>query len=185
VTRLQAPETCPLDVNSTMNRSSQLLKLVLIGSFAILGLSGCGLVAGATPAPSGCNGVATDVGRCGSAPSFTATTCEALAAEYGWALDQALLPILRGPADEGGEAKSVRLLHMEAEVTVAMTTRLVEVGLIETCKMPDFLNAAEPRFSGELRSTVGHALFDGQPDVTYQEFLTRLAKVMSGIGQRP
>jgi hypothetical protein len=150
-----------------------------------LALAGCGVGGPSAPKPSICDGVSTDIGPCGQAPSFGSSTCESLAAEYGTALDRALLAVVRGPADLGGEAKSVRLIHAEAFVTTALTDRMVALGLIEQCKMPDFLDTAKAGFSAELKSTIGHALFDGQPDVTYEEFLGRLAKVMSGIGKRP
>jgi hypothetical protein len=34
-------------------------------------------------------------------------------------------------------------------------------------------------------SGIGHAVYDSQPDVSYQEFLDGLARVMSGIGKQP
>jgi hypothetical protein len=159
--------------------------LVLTVVLAALSLAGCGLVPATTPEPSTCGGISADFGPCGSAPDFKSDDCGSLASEYGSALDQALLEVLRGPADVGGEAKSVRLLHTEAVVTAALTNRMVQVGLIEKCTMPAFLDAAETGFSKELRAGVGHALFDGQPDATYQEFRTLLAKMMSGIGTQP
>jgi len=51
--------------------------------------------------------------------------------------------------------------------------------------MPAFLEAAERGFSNELRAGIGHAMYDGQPDVSYQEFRDGLARVMSGIGKKP
>ncbi len=168
-----------------MSITSRLVGPVLIAVPMALGLTGCDLVSPGTPAASICNGVSTDIGPCDSAPSFAGSSCEALAAEYGTALDRALLEIVRGPADVGGEAKSSRLIHAEALVTTALTDRMVAVGLIETCTMPAFLDAAQVHFSQELRTTIGHALYDGQPDVTYQEFLNGLAQVMSGIGKKP
>jgi hypothetical protein len=84
-----------------------------------------------------------------------------------------------------GDAKSSRLIHAEAFVTTALTDRMVAIGVIEQCKMPAFLDSAKSGFSDELKAGIGHTLFDGQPDVSYQEFLDRLAKVMSGIGKTP
>jgi hypothetical protein len=159
--------------------------LVLIVLFAAIGLSGCGLVSRGSPQPSICDGISSDIGPCGAAPSFAATTCTDLASEYGVALDRALLEVIRGPADVDGEAKSSRLIHAEVFVTTALTNRMISLGIIEECKMPDFLDAAEPGFSAELRAGVGQALFDGQPTASYGEFRERLAKVMSGIGQAP
>lgn len=168
-----------------MSITSRLVVLVLIAMPMALGLAGCGLVTNRSPTPSTCNGISTEIGPCGAAPSFGGSSCESLAGEYGTALDRALLEVVRGPSDVGGEGRSVRLLHTEVFVTTALTDRMVQAGLIEQCKMPDFLDLAAAKFSDELKSTVGHVLFDGQPDVSYQEFLTRLAKVMSGIGKKP
>jgi hypothetical protein len=158
--------------------------LVLIVLPLVIGLAGCGIGA-KSPAPSTCDGVSTQIGPCGGRPTFAGTTCETLAAEYGPTLDRALLEIVRGPADVGGEAKSVRVIHAEAFVTTALTDRMVAIGIIEQCEMPAFLDSAEATFSEEMKAGIGHALYDGQPDVTYQEFLDRLAKVMSGIGKKP
>jgi len=165
--------------------TSRLVGLVLIAVPLTLGLTGCGFVSSGTPAASICNGVSTEIRPCDAVPSFEGNTCEALAAEYGTALDRALLEIVRGPADVGGEAKSSRLIHAEASVTTALTDRMVAIGLIETCTMPAFLDAAQVHFSQELETTIGHALYDGQPDVTYEEFLNDLSQIMSGIGKQP
>ena len=100
-------------------------------------------------------------------------------------LDRALLEVLRGPANVGGEAKSVRVIHAEIYATTALTDRMVAIGVIEQCKMPGFLDSATSGFSDELKAGIGHAVYDGQPDVTYQEFLDGLARVMSGIGKKP
>jgi hypothetical protein len=150
----------------------------------VISLAGCGTVFG-SPTPSSCEGVSTEIGPCGGRPTFAGTTCESLAAEFGQALEGALLEIVRGPADVGGDAKSSRVIHAEAFVTTALTDRMVAIGLIEQCKMPAFLDSAKSGFSDELKAGIGHALYDGQPDVSYQEFLDRLAKVMSGIGKKP
>ena len=73
----------------------------------------------------------------------------------------------------------------EAYLTTALTDRMVAIGVIEQCKMPGFLHSAERGFSDELKAGIGHAVYDSQPDVSYQEFLDGLARVMSGIGKKP
>ena len=158
--------------------------LVLIALLIALGLGGCG-VAGASPSKSICDGVSTDIGPCGGMPSFSGTTCDSLAAEYGSELDRVLLEVVRGPDDLGGNKKSVRLLHAEVFATTSMTNRMIGLGLIEQCRMPAFLDATKSRFSDELKATVGHAVYDGLPDVSYPEFLDLLARVMGGIGKKP
>jgi hypothetical protein len=169
---------------SNTSRLVNLIGLVLIALPMAFGLAGCGTAVG-SPTPSICNGVSTEIGPCGGGPTFAGTTCESLAAEYGPALDRALLEIVRGPADVGGDAKSSRVIHAEAFVTSALTDRMVAIGIIEQCKMPAFLDSAKSGFSDELKAGIGHAMYDGRPDMSYQEFLDGLAKVMSGIGKKP
>ena len=167
--------------------ASRLVDLIGLGLIALsmaLGLAGCGVGVG-SPSPSICDGVSTEIGPCGGRPIFAGTTCESLASEYGAVLDRALLEIVRGPADVGGNAKSSRVIQAEAYVTTALTDRMVAIGVIERCKMPAFLDAAEMGFSDELKAGIGHAMYDSQPDVSYQEFLDGLARVMSGIGKKP
>jgi hypothetical protein len=64
-----------------------------------------------------------------------------------------------------------------------MMPRMRELGIVQSCDMPEFLAAAEPQFSQRLRSGVGAALFDGDPVMTYQDWVADVKKVVRMIDQ--
>jgi hypothetical protein len=62
--------------------------------------------------------------------------------------------------------------------TVDVNSRLAELGLRGTRKVPEFMTTGEPVFSAELRAGVGDAMYDGLPPASYQEWLADVQKVV-------
>jgi hypothetical protein len=115
--------------------------------------SGCSLAQG-TPTPTTCNGISSELGGCAAdLPTFTGTTCDQLADEFGQAMDAAVM-------------------H-----------RMIELGIIEDCKMPAFLDRAALGFSPELKSQVGTVVYDNDPPAGYGDWIAILTRIMGGIGK--
>lgn len=57
---------------------------------------------------------------------------------------------------------------------------LKELGLHDSCDVPEFLDAAEAELSPQLRDGVGGALYDGVPPATYEEWKSEVT-LMLGI----
>ena len=168
----------------TVRRRTYELSTVVFVIVIILG--GCGLACSpAQPTQSFCNGVSTDVGGCGPTPSFGATTCDALAAEFGREIDRAMLEILNGPESVAGEGRSVQISHRGIVITAALLDRMIALGILERCTMPAFLDRAATAFSADMKARIGAVLNDGSPPATYEDFLDRLGRIMSGIGKPP
>ena len=149
-------------------------------------LGGCGLAfSPAEPAASFCHGLSSEIGGCGPTPSFAATTCDTLAAEFGSEIDRAMLDIINGPASVADEGRSIRIQHRGIVITTALTDRMIALGILQRCTMPAFLDQAASAFSADMKARIGAAVNDGSPPATYGEFLERLGRIMSGIGKPP
>jgi hypothetical protein len=150
----------------------------------VVALGGCGLaLSPAKPTESFCNGISTDIGGCGPTPSFAATTCDTLAAEFGSEIDRAMLDIINGPASVADQGRSIRIQHRGIVITTALTDRMIALGMLQRCTMPAFLDQAATAFSADMKARIGAVLNDGSPPATYEEFLERLGRIMSGIGK--
>ena len=91
------------------------------------------------------------------------------------------MAVLDGPAAVAEKARSVRLREAVNITTVDMMLRLASFGLQADCDLPEFMAAAEPLFSAELRAGVGGALWDGDPAATYEEWLDDVRRVVRMI----
>lgn len=169
----------------TVRRRTSLRSTVVIVVIAVI-LGGCGPAStSARPTESFCNGVSTDIGGCDPIPSFVAETCETLAAEFGTVIDAAMLDIINGPDGVAGKGRSIRIQHRGIVITTALTDRMIRLGILQNCTMPAFLDEAAAAFSSEMKSRIGAALSDGNPPASYEEFIDRLSRTMSGIGTAP
>jgi hypothetical protein len=142
----------------------------------------------AVPQQSTCGGVSSDIGGCSAERhTFTGSTCRDLAVEWATVLDKAVLRVLDGPDAEGGNRRSTRLRQALVIATADVNTRLQLLHLEADCDVPEFMAAAEPRFSASLRDRVGAALFDGDPVSTYQDWLADVGRVIRAIddGESP
>ncbi len=111
-----------------------------------------------------CNGVPADIGGCSAArPSFAATTCEGLAAEWGAAVDRRIVAIIDGPATVDGEQRSVLLSEAMSLASILVGQRMIELGNHESCDVANFLPIAKRQFSEDLTAGIGGILFDGNP----------------------
>lgn len=159
-------------------RTVSVLLLLLVG---LIGTS-CSLSPGSTPSRSSCAGIGAELGGCDEdLPQFTATECTAVGREFGAFLDQRTLAIITGPDAVDGEARSVRIMQTLVLLSVLANRYLREIDLHADCDVPEFLEAAEGEFSGELRDSVGDVLFDGAPPATYQDWRQELARTISVI----
>jgi hypothetical protein len=171
-------------INVTVRRRTYTWWTVVFVMLVILG--GCRLASSeATPMASFCNGISAEVGGCGPTPSFAGTTCDTLATEFGSQVDRAMLDVINGPASVADEGRSIRILHRGIVITTALTDRMIALGILQTCTMPAFLDRAATAFGADMKARIGGVLNDGSPPATYEEFLERLGRIMSGIGKPP
>lgn len=134
------------------------------------------------PTPSFCNGIDSTIGGCEeNLPQFKATDCAGTGEEFGALLDERTRAILAGPTAVEDKARSVRLKHAMALLSILANQHLRELDIRRTCDAPEFLAAAESRFSAELRGSVGAALYDGNPPATYEEWLAEVRRSIAVI----
>ena len=164
-----------------MTIGTWLRRMALAAAVAALAAS-CTVPATATPPPTVCDGISSEVGGCvGDRHKFTSSSCDDLAREWAGVLDKSVVAILRGPEVVNNEARSSRLRQKLSIVTIDMTTRLRELALQKDCDLPEFIAAAEPMFTSELRAGVGDGLYDGNPSATYEEWLDDVRSVAKMI----
>jgi hypothetical protein len=127
--------------------------------------AGCGPIIGASPSdPPACDGISAEAGGCDSSrPVFVGNTCEAVADEWVAAIDERVVPIINGPPVEGGQQRSSRISDVQVVASVMAAMRLDELGLLDSCDAPTFLEAAKAGFSDQLQGGIGATLFDGLP----------------------
>jgi hypothetical protein len=126
-----------------------------------------------------CDGISAEAGGCDrDQPSFAATTCGAVAAEFGRQLDVRVLAVIDGPESVGGEPRLVRMNRYMSLVVGRANQYLRSEGLIDECDDPAaFAAAAEPMFSDRLREKAGDYVFEGTR-VTYQVWRDELVRVL-------
>ena len=152
--------------------------LVLVASLA----GGCSLVS-ATPAPSSCDGVSSGIGGCASGqPTFAGTNCEEVGAEWGQAVDTGIRAVIAEPPVVNGKQKSARINDVMVLAFVRASGQLQATGQLEACTAADFLDAATPAFSDELKQGIGAALYDGSPVASWEQFLAEVQKVIKQLG---
>ncbi len=161
-----------------MTHTSRLSIVMALAAIIVLGCQ----TAVASPGPSICNGVSSDIGGCDpDLPTYTGTTCRQLSAEYAGMLEREMLAVLAQPAEVGGEARSVRSFHREVLLTSRLTDRMLELDLIPICDLPDFMLEVDATFSDEFKTRVGALVNDGAPPNTYNDWRTELLRLLSGI----
>ena len=154
-------------------------------SLAIVAMiAACGPSSGPSPTQTVCDGVSSEMGGCTTERhTFVSSTCEDLAREWAGVLDSALVAILDGPEAVEMQSRSVLFKQALVITTIDMQTRLTEIGLLETCDLPEFMAAAEPLFSDRLRADAGGALYGGggNPPSTYAEWLDDVRRTVRMI----
>jgi hypothetical protein len=143
--------------------------------------SGCGIVSG-TPAPSSCDGISSGLGGCAAGqPSFAGTTCAEVGAEWGQAVDAGIRAVIAGPPTADGKQRSARISDVMVLAFVRASQQLQTAGRLEGCSSADFLSAATPAFSADLKRGIGSALYDGSPEATFEQFLAEVQNVIRGL----
>jgi hypothetical protein len=159
------------------------VKRTFAPAFLALGLLVAGCMGSAEPTqPPICDGISANMGGCDEdQPTYTGATCPELAREWGDEVDRRLSAVIDGPATVDGEAKSVQ----QTQVLVLTSTRLSmymdRTGLLDSCDVPEFLPIAEEEFSEKLREGVGSIIYDGEPVVSYEEWLAGVEKFIAVI----
>jgi hypothetical protein len=122
------------------------------------------------------------MGGCDSSrPVFVGNTCEAIADEWVAAIDEGVLPIINGPPVEDDLQRSSRISNVLVVSSIVAGMRLDELGLLDSCDAPTFLEAAKTGFSDELQGGIGATLFDGQPLASrgdWEETLFRAIRII-------
>jgi hypothetical protein len=141
-------------------------------------------LASSSPASSICEGIPADMGGCSpSRPLFTGSTCQAIAIEWGAAVDRGVVPVINGPATADGKQRSARIADVLVLASIVAGMRLHELSLLPSCDTPEFLNAAKPQFSDELKAGIGHALLDGVPEATEADWEAALVRAIRIIDE--
>jgi hypothetical protein len=132
--------------------------------------------------PSICNQIPADFGGCDpDRPVFAGSTCPEVAAEWGRDIDKRIVAVIRGPADENGNAKSARNIDALVLSSMVVSMRLDEFGIRASCGMGEFWPIAEGQFSDDLRSGAGAILWDGDPVVTFADWAARAKDIVGMI----
>ena len=144
----------------------------LLRLLVVILIAGCGPVGGASPTnPPVCDGIPADLGGCDSSrPVFAGTTCEAIADEWVAAIDERVLPVINGPPVEDDLQRSSRISNVLVLSSIVAGMRLDELGLLDSCDAPTFLEAGATGFSDELHDGIGATLFDGQPPASREDW---------------
>lgn len=141
-------------------------------------IAACNTAPQVSPTQTVCDGVSSEMGGCtAERHDFTSSTCADLAREWATVLDAAVVAVLNGPDAVGDQGRSSLIRQALVITTIDMNVRMREVGLQADCDLPEFMAAAEPLFSAEIRARVGDALYDGKPPATYDEWLQDVRKV--------
>ena len=158
--------------------AATLLRLLVV----ILFTAGCDQATGSPANPAVCDGIPADMGGCDSArPVFVGETCEAIADEWVDAIDGGVIKVIRGQPVVDGMQRSSRISNVLVVSSIVAGMRLDELGLLETCDAPTFLEAAKTDLSDDLRAGIGATLFDGQPFATqgdWEEILFRAIRIV-------
>ena len=157
----------------------------LLRLLVVILIAGCGPIGAAPPTdPSVCDGIPADMGGCDSSrPVFVGTTCEAIADEWVAAIDERVLPIINGPPVEDEMQRSSRISNVLVLSSVVGGMRLDDLGLLDSCDAPTFIEAAKLGFSDELQDGIGATLFDGQPVATRNDWDAALFRAIRIIDQ--
>lgn len=131
-----------------------------------------------------CDSMDAEMGGCdpGLLPTLAGSDCLLIAREFGGFLDAQTVDVLEGPEAVDGAARSVRLKHRMVVLATLAGRRMDELNLRGECDVAGFLATAEQEFSPELLSGVGMALYDGDPEATYDEWRDELQRTLAVIG---
>lgn len=173
------------EVHHAMSTRARLLRsTMLLAGIAVI--ASCTSLPGASssPAQTICNGVSSEVGGCtAERHKYTSSTCADVAREWAQVLDRAAVAVLDGPEVVAEQRRSVRLRQALVIASADMNLRIRELRLQEKCDLPEFMAAAEPVFSADLRARVGAALFDGDPIASYEDWLADVQEVARVIDE--
>lgn len=162
-------------------RTPKLLGLAMLLAVVAV-IAACSAAPQASPTQRVCDGISEDMGGCtAERHDFTSSTCADLAREWATVFDEAIVGILNGRDAGGDQAPSSLIRQALVITTVDMNSRMRELGLRADCDLPEFMAAAEPLFSAELRAGVGSALYDDKPPATYEEWLDDVRRVVRVI----
>lgn len=168
---------------SSMN--GKVRREVIVAATVVLAI-GVGAIALGAFAPDSnqvCDGVQRTLGGCdANQPTFVGDSCSEVGAEFGAQLDRRIVDILRGAEVVEGQAKSARVSAAEFLLTARANQHLRRIGIVADCRADEFLAAAEPHFSDELKAGLGPALsqFQDHP-YTYEEWRVDLLQTLSAI----
>lgn len=154
---------------------------MLAGTLAIaVVIASCSNVGSAsTPSPTVCDDVSSDAGGCSTERyRYVGTTCGEVAAEWGAFMDRLVLGVINGPQSVNNEARSSRLRQVIGIAAIDLDRHLESLKPAVRCSIEDVLAVGEEAFSDELRAGVGGAMYDGEPAVSYEEWLDDVRSVL-------
>lgn len=160
---------------------------VLLAAIALAlstGTAGCTGLA-STSAPTMCDGIDAEIGGCDpDRPSYVGTGCDAVAIEAGRQLDRRLAAIYAGPDNVNELSKSVRSLNATTLVLGLANQHLRANGDVIRCPAESFVATMTTEFSEDVKRQAGTYIYDGQPVVSYDEFLADLRQIASVVEVR-
>ena len=141
-------------------------------------LSACGRIA-VSSGPSHCNGISAEIGGCDNPPTYTGTTCAAVALEWGQHVNDRIGTVIDGPESVGGKRKSARIQDVLILATVTLAGHLQATDALGSCSAEDVWAGAQSAFDARFKSGIPSALYDGSPVATWEQFDAEARRALS------
>lgn len=144
---------------------------LLVGIGTLLAVAGIGIGVRAAQ-PDYCGFVSREVGGCDrNQPTFTASTCEGLAEEFGTQLNDRLLAIVNNPPPRD-LTHATKASMDRGLVTIRMNQHMQRIRL--TCDPRQMLEDVEPHLSVEFRRKAPDYIDDGDTAYDWDHYRKEL-----------
>ena len=164
-----------------MTTMTRLVLLAGLLAVAVVSAS-CSDVSDASPSPTVCDQVSSDVGGCTiERHEYAGTTCDEVATEWGGVMDRLVLGVITGPASVNNEARSSRLRQAIGIAAIDLDQHLESLDPPLSCGVEPILATGQRSFSDDLHAGVGGAMYDGEPVVTFEDWLDDVRSVLRVI----
>jgi hypothetical protein len=112
---------------------------------------------------------------CGTpVPTFVGQSCAEVGQEFGSQFNARLVTIIHGPQVVDGADRSAHATYSQMYLSDRANKYLRDNGMVKACDADEFVRAAEPMFSAEVRANAPILLFD--PQATYADWIAGVRK---------